>query len=84
VFEIKDDGVGMEEARLSDIQSKLEALPPPIDGHGLGLVNVQRRIRYYFGAEFGISIESDHGTGTRVTVCLPYVAEPVAQQAGSR
>jgi len=84
VFQIEDDGVGMGEARLSDIQSKLEALPPPIDGHGLGLVNVQRRIRYYFGAEFGISVESDHGAGTRVTLCLPHVAEPAAQKAGAR
>ena len=76
----------MEDIEVYTITANLKLidLSPPIDGHGLGLVNVQRRIRYYFGAEFGISVESDHGAGTRVTLCLPHVAEPVAQQVGGR
>jgi len=84
MFQIEDDGVGMDDGLLSKIQSKLKALPQTIEGHGLGLVNIQRRIRYYFGTEFGVSIESDRSKGTVVTVSLPQVAEPVKEQVAAR
>jgi two-component system sensor histidine kinase YesM len=85
VFQIEDDGVGMNDMLLSNTQSKLRALPPTIDsgaldGHGLGLINVQRRIRYYFGPGFGVSIDSVRGRGTTVILSLPLAAAPAAQK----
>ena len=80
LFQIEDDGSGMDAALLDKVQSKLKVPPQTIDGHGLGLTNVQRRIRYYFGSEFGVSVESVRGRGTRVTISLPLVAESVAAE----
>jgi two-component system sensor histidine kinase YesM len=84
LFQIEDDGSGMDAALLGKVQSKLKVPPHMIDGHGLGLGNVQRRIRYYFGSEFGVSVESVRGRGTRVTIALPRVAEPVAAAMTAR
>jgi two-component system sensor histidine kinase YesM len=80
VFTIEDDGVGVNEAKLSDIRRKLEGPPQAIDGHGLGLINVQRRVRYYFGADFGVFIESTEGRGTRVSLSLPVEPTPAAKE----
>ena len=38
---------------------------------GLGLKNVDQRIRLYCGEEYGLSFESAPGQGTTVTVTLP-------------
>ncbi|MBA7569252.1 hypothetical protein ES708_10991 [subsurface metagenome] len=84
LFQIEDDGSGMDAALLDKVQSKLKVPPQRIDGHGLGLTNVQRRIRYYFGSEFGLSVESVRGRGTRVTISLPLVAESVAAEMTAR
>jgi two-component system sensor histidine kinase YesM len=83
IFQIDDDGAGMDSALLSDLQRKLEALPQPIEGHGLGLVNVQRRVHHYFGMKFGISVESNQDQGTRVTLSLPLTVEQPAEQVTS-
>ncbi len=80
LFQIEDDGSGMDAVVLERVQSKLKIPPQMIDGHGLGLVNVQRRIRYYFGSEFGLSVESVRGRGTQVTISLPLVAESEAAE----
>lgn len=50
------------------------------DGSGglfqqIGLYNVHRRIQYEFGPDYGLSVESEPGVYTRVTVRLPFPAE---------
>lgn len=37
----------------------------------IGLINVDRRIKLYYGKEFGISIHSVHGSGTCVNAVFP-------------
>ena len=36
--------------------------------HGIGLVNVNRRLALIYGEAFGLSIESTLGQGTQVTM----------------
>ena len=43
-------------------------------GSGIGVKNVNERIRLYFGSEYGLSIESEPDEGTVVTIHLPAVA----------
>lgn len=44
-------------------------------GHGYGMLNVQARIALTFGARYGLSIQSEEGRGTVVTVTHPIIRE---------
>ena len=49
------------------------------DSGGIGVRNVNDRIRIYFGEGYGLSIESEPDEGTRITVRLPkLINEPSA------
>lgn len=65
IFDIIDNGVGMSQKMLSDIISGGD------DGEHIGLYNVSRRLKLYYGPENGINIESVEGKGTWVTVKIP-------------
>ena len=36
------------------------------NGKNIGMINVHQRIRYLFGSEYGITIQSKQGVGTAV------------------
>ena len=42
---------------------------------GIGIANVQQRIQALYGKDYGLVILSRQGSGTTVTVHLPFVAE---------
>lgn len=66
VFTVEDNGVGMS-------PDEVEALfrGPAVGGHGFGLKNADARIRLYCGPQYGISVASRAGVGTRVEIRLP-------------
>ena len=54
---------------------------PSRRGSGIGVRNVNERIKLYFGKEYGLVIDSEPDEGTTVTAHLPAVAyEQVAQK----
>lgn len=59
---VEDDGQGIPADRL-------EVLLTPEDGHGIGLMNIDRRLKKLFGK--GLEIESSPGKGTRVSYTIP-------------
>lgn len=60
---IQDNGKGMDKEQMNGwAQTQVG---------GYGLRNVHERIQLYYGEEYGISIESELGVGTKVTVKLP-------------
>jgi two-component system LytT family sensor kinase len=63
---IEDDGVGMDPERLRRIL-RGEGGPRA----GIGLLNVDERLRQVFGDDHGLVIETGVGAGTRITVRLP-------------
>jgi two-component system sensor histidine kinase YesM len=65
-FIVEDNGVGMSPERIDEIIG-----PSTGKAAASGLRNVDERIKLYFGDEYGISIESIQGGGTRVSVRLP-------------
>ena len=71
LIRVKDDGIGMSEERLSQIRDKISHLDEE-SAEIFGLYNVNERIRLRAGDEYGISIESEYGDGTTVTIKLPY------------
>lgn len=69
-FEIKDDGVGMDESQLESLRKKINKPCKETDA-GFGLANVNERIRMNFGLQYGITIYSKSGEGTLVRVVIP-------------
>lgn len=73
-FTICDDGAGMDEAELNQLREDISK-PCKETDRGFGLANVNERIRMYFGAEYGLTIDSAPGKGTKVTVMIPATLE---------
>ena len=43
---------------------------------GFGLENVNKRIKLYYGKQYGLTVESRFLEGTRVTVAIPLIDAP--------
>ena len=67
---VEDDGIGMEPEQVSALLQN-----EPSDRTGIGVKNVNDRLRIYFGAEYGLSIRSAPYEGTTVTIRTPRVPE---------
>lgn len=75
LFHIRDDGCGMDEQTLERLNEGLQNESPPnknING-GIGMKNVQQRIRLHYGADYGIKVNSELGRGTDVILSLPRI-----------
>lgn len=70
IIKVTDDGIGMDEERLSQVRRGLTDQDPD-SGKIYGLYNVNERIRLEFGEEYGISIDSAYEKGTTLTIRLP-------------
>ncbi len=62
---VTDNGIGFQ---------KGEDKPSGIRLGGVGINNVERRIRLHFGDGYGLRIETGHGQGTAVKMTLPMKA----------
>ena len=69
VFEIRDNGVGMGEEKLTKILSFSGPHSPK--GNGIGVRNVHQRIQLYYGSDFGLEISSELDVGTLVRIVIP-------------
>ncbi|WP_255319899.1 sensor histidine kinase [Paenibacillus amylolyticus] len=79
---VQDNGAGMSNERLAEMQqlleaplASLEASSPGITGKSYGMLNVQARLRLSFGDEYGIELDSQEGEGTSVTIIHPLMRE---------
>ena len=71
-LEVRDNGVGMEEEELMRLRREIQR-PCQETEQGFGLANVNERIRMNFGAEYGMTIDSEKGKGTCVKIVIPAV-----------
>ena len=67
---VADDGIGMEPEQVAALLQN-----EPSDRTGIGVKNVNDRLRIYFGPEYGLSITSAPYEGTTVTIRTPRVPE---------
>ncbi|GII76100.1 signal transduction histidine kinase [Sphaerisporangium rufum] len=65
---VEDDGAGMEPARVREL---LGGEPPSGEGGGIGLANVDVRLRQIYGQEYGLVIDTAPGEGTTVRMRVP-------------
>ena len=65
---VSDNGIGMTKEQCSKILAKDRS-----DSGGIGVKNVNDRLKIYFGEKYGFSIESELDVGTTVTVRIPKI-----------
>ena len=72
VFEVEDNGIGMDAEDLEELKKKLRGEESRLDSRngGFGLNNVAQRIRMYYGEQSEITITSRKEEGTCVRICL--------------
>ncbi|WP_157453656.1 sensor histidine kinase [Clostridium sartagoforme] len=68
-IEIYDNGVGIEEETLEKVKEKRETRNEHFSG--IGVNNVDSRIKLIYGNQYGIEIKSKLNKGTTVTILLP-------------
>lgn len=77
VIAVEDNGAGIEPEKLEELNRRLsmddEAYFESRKGKtgGIGMENVNRRIRLLYGTAYGITVESRLGEFTRVTMTVP-------------
>ena len=69
-FTVEDNGVGMEPEQIEEIFRR-----KPDGKSGIGIKNVNDRLKIWFGEKYGVTITSVPDEGTRVTVRMPKVRE---------
>ena len=70
VFRVIDDGVGMSPEQVKAIMNQ-----KPKDHTGIGIKNVNDRLKIYFGKQYGLRIESVPDEGTCVEIRMPKVRQ---------
>lgn len=70
IIEVKDNGAGIDFYRLNEIRKGLKQGKSIEEGH-IGINNVNQRLRILYGEDHGVSIESERGKGTCVTISFP-------------
>ena len=69
---MKDNGSGMTEERVRELLSG--NVMPSARGSGIGVTNVNKRIRLYFGEEYGLEIQSEPDEGTEMILRMPAIS----------
>ncbi len=69
-MEVRDNGLGMTEDQVDALFNGTSHVSSK-RGSGIGVRNVNERIKLYFGTEYGLMIESEPDEGTTVRIHLP-------------
>ncbi len=81
IMEVEDNGCGMTEEQVEEIQSGKNREKSP--GSGIGMRNVHERIQIYFGKEYGVQIFSEPDEGTLIRINMPLLAiEDIREKGG--
>ena len=72
IFTVQDDGIGIPRDKLVNILNEDMS-------QGYGIINVNKRVKLQYGADYGVSITSKPGIGTGVSVIIPKRDMPAVQ-----
>lgn len=77
LLEVQDDGIGCTPYKLGKILEQLNEESDVVSRteEGFGLTNVNKRIKLYYGSQYGLSIESRYQEGTKITVAIPLMQD---------
>ncbi|HZH63036.1 MAG TPA: sensor histidine kinase [Metabacillus sp.] len=65
---VEDNGIGMDKAQLEQVRRG----EFKTRGNGIGLSNIDSRIKFVFGTKYGLQIDSELNIGTKVLIIIPY------------
>ena len=72
LLEVEDDGIGFTEEKLKQLKAELADDSGEIRMEsGFGIGNVNKRIKLYYGKQYGLTVKSEYNTGTCVTLVIP-------------
>ena len=89
LFSIEDNGLGMCPEQVERLLTDTSHVPSR-RGSGIGVRNVNERIRLYFGEDYGLEIDSEPDEGTRIYIHIPVVfydeltAEEMKKRGGGK
>ena len=70
-----DSGCGMDEKELETLKNKLKEFDRtsllPMQKHGIGMVNIYRRLRLFYSDQLEFNVTSKKGEGTRIEILVP-------------
>lgn len=66
---VKDNGKGIPPQELKRLQDTLRS--EKMSEESIGLVNVNQRIRLFYGEPYGLHVDDTPAEGTSITICLP-------------
>jgi len=82
ILEVEDNGIGFAPEKLALARAAIEDDSGDIRLEaGFGIDNVNKRIKLYYGKQYGLSIRSEYRVGTCVTLLIPAKKEEVLDQA---
>ena len=70
VYTVSDNGCGMTPGQVEELFSGKKKMTGT---SGIGVSNVNARIRKYFGQQYGLDVRSEAGSGTTVTMEIPAI-----------
>ena len=73
LLEVQDNGVGFTPYKLAQIQEEINGDSEGITlkESGFGLENVNKRVKLFYGKQYGLAINSHYLEGTQVTLSIP-------------
>jgi len=70
VLQVMDDGIGMTKERINEVfKNDCSKFP----NSGIGISNVNQRLKLYFGDKYGLSCTSKEKEGTKIDIIIPKV-----------
>lgn len=78
VIDISDNGKGIPEEVLKELLESVD-IRKNVERSGVGLRNVNERLKIYFGEEYKLRIETKEGKGTRITIYHPILSNDANQ-----
>ena len=76
VFTVQDNGAGMPQAKVEELNRRMSERSVLDEKKSFGLFYIRERIQLCYGKGYGVHVESTLGEGTRVTITLPLYQKP--------
>ena len=68
VINIKDNGCGIEQKTIDELYKKFSSENLDLTGRGIGICNVYKRLKLFYGDSADITIQSEAGYGTCIQI----------------